>query len=80
MKVSTRVRLSAEMVLGAISGILFVVTLFSRDWIEVLFKIDPDNGQGWVEWLVVGVLLVATLLFSFLATFEWRRAKTAALA
>jgi len=32
---------------------LGLLTLVSSDWIEVVFGVDLDHGQGWLEWLVV---------------------------
>lgn len=61
-------------ILGTLSGILFVVTLFSRDWIENIFHVDPDQGQGWVEWLIVVALALVAVGLGALARSEWRRA------
>jgi hypothetical protein len=62
---------------GIVTGILFVVTLLWRDWVEIIFKIDPDRGSGLLEWLIVGVLLVVTIVLFVLASYEWRRARAA---
>ena len=67
-----------ETILGVITGIMFVVTLLNRTWIETGFNVDPDGGQGWVEWMIVGGLLLATLVLGVLARYEWRRASLAA--
>jgi hypothetical protein len=56
-----------------------VVTLFSRDWIENLFHVDPDHGQGWVEWLIVIALALVTIGLGTLAHTEWRRASARAV-
>ena len=63
--------------IAVITAILFVITLVWRDWIEVIFNIDPDSGSGSLEWLVVGALLVVTLALITLAGYEWRRARVA---
>jgi tetrahydromethanopterin S-methyltransferase subunit E len=63
----------AESILGTLTGILFIVTLFSRDWIETIFHIDPDQGQGWVEWLIVVALALVTVGLGALARAEWSR-------
>lgn len=78
MKISLRSRFYPETLLGIVSGVLFVVTLLNRAWIETLFHVDPDGGQGWVEWLIVGVLLAVTLVMAALARYEWRRAQAGA--
>jgi hypothetical protein len=65
--------LLAEIGLATATGLLTIVTLISREWIEIVFGVDPDQGSGAVEWLVVVVLAVATLIFGLLARNEWRR-------
>jgi tetrahydromethanopterin S-methyltransferase subunit E len=74
MQKSLRARFWVESVLATITGVLFVVTLFVRNWIEVVFGVDPDRQNGALEWAIVGTLLVVTLLFSALARAEWKRA------
>ncbi len=64
--------------IATITGILFVITLAWRNWIELVFSVDPDKSNGSLEWLIVGALLVVTLALLTLAGFEWRRAQTAA--
>lgn len=57
------IRTIAEATLSAITGVLAVVTMFWRNWIEAIFGLDLDNGTGWVEWLLIATLasLSATL-------------------
>ncbi len=55
---------------------LFVLTLIAREWIELLFGVDPDSGDGSLEAAIVAVLLVATVAFAWLARVEWRRASS----
>jgi hypothetical protein len=59
------------------TGILFVITLVRRDWIEVVFGIDPDNSSGTLEWLIIAALLVVTITLFTLASYEWRRTRVA---
>jgi tetrahydromethanopterin S-methyltransferase subunit E len=73
MKNSLRLRFWLEAGMGTVTGVLFVVTLFWRDWIEIIFNVDPDQGNGLLEWSIVGALLVVTILLFFLARYEWRR-------
>lgn len=46
--------------MAALGVVLLVVTLFSREWIELLTGFDPDGGNGAVELaLSIGLLAVA---------------------
>ena len=77
MPTGLRFRFWLECVLGSIAVILAVVTLFWHDWIEAVFGVDPDKGNGSAEWLVVvGFLVLATLLAAG-ARAEWHRARLA---
>jgi hypothetical protein len=72
--------LLAEIGLATATGILTIVTLISRQWIEIVFGIDPDHGSGALEWLIVVALAAATLIFGLLARNEWRRPQSPVLA
>jgi hypothetical protein len=63
-----------EALLAVITGITAILTLLWKDWIEIVFHVDPDGGNGSVEKLVVLVSLGATVTLSVLARREWRRA------
>ena len=68
-----RRRFWVEVALAVASGIFFVLTLFWKDWIEIVFGVDPDQHSGSLEWLIVGLLLAATLATTGLARREWQR-------
>ena len=78
MRDGLRRRFWPELSLGLVTALLTVVTLVRRDWIEALFRIDPDQGSGSLEWLLIAGLAVVTVALFSLATYEWRRASTAA--
>ncbi len=78
MRTTVRARFFPEAILAALCASLFVYSLFTRDWIELVFKIDPDQGTGYLEWLVVAGLLALTFTWGYVARREWRR--TVALA
>jgi hypothetical protein len=69
-----RRRFWPEAGLGALSALALVVTLLWHDWIEIVFRADPDGGDGTLEWLLVALLAAATMVSLALARFEWRRA------
>jgi undecaprenyl pyrophosphate phosphatase UppP len=70
-----RVRFWVESVFASVTGVLAVVTVFWHDWIEAVFGVDPDHGNGSAEWLVVLTLAVVTVALAVLARHEWRRAR-----
>jgi DMSO/TMAO reductase YedYZ heme-binding membrane subunit len=61
-----------ESVLGSITGVVAIITLFWHDWIETIFGVDPDRGNGSAEWLVILILLAVTLILAIGARLEWR--------
>ena len=69
-----RVRL--ELGLAIASAALAVVTLISREWIELVFGVDPDNGSGSLEWLIVALLLALSIAMYTIARWERRAAVT----
>ena len=68
-----RLRVGFEVVLALITGSLAIVTTFWGEWIEWLFDVDPDHGDGSAEWLIVGALALTSLVLALLARLEWRR-------
>ena len=72
-----RGRFWLETILAIATGILFILTLVKNDWIEIVFRIDPDSNNGTFEWFIVGVLLILTITLFTLASYEWRRARAA---
>lgn len=73
-----RTRFWLETALAVLTAGLFLLTLVTRNWIEVVFGIDPDESSGSLEWLIVGGLLVLVVMFSSLARAEWRKSRTPA--
>lgn len=68
-----RARFWVMAVAGTAAAVLLVVTLISREWIEEVFGVDPDGGDGSLEWLVVLGLAAVTVVLGLGATVEWRR-------
>ena len=78
MKQQLRPLFWIEALLGLGNAALLVMTVVWKDWIEVVFNVDPDAGSGAVEWAVVALTLLLTLAFLTLARGEWRRASALA--
>ncbi len=72
-----RHRFWLESVLALTTGAATIITLSWHDWIEIIFGVDPDEGNGSAEWLVVVILLIVTSVLVLGARLEWRRARLA---
>lgn len=57
--------------LACATGLLAVVTAFRHGWLET-FGLDPDHGDGAVEWLAVAILGLVCLVSTIAARLEWR--------
>ncbi len=77
MRKALRGRFWLETGMAIVTTILFVITLAWHDWIEIIFNVDPDQGSGLLEWLIVGALFVVTIALFTLARYEWRKARAA---
>jgi len=77
MPSSLRYRFWLESAFATVSGVLAAVTTFWYDWIEAVFGVDPDKGNGSVEWLVILILLAITVALVAGAHLEWCRAQLA---
>ncbi len=80
MHAPVRGRFWLEALLASLCGLLAVLTLFWRDWIEALTGFDPDHHNGAFEWAIVAALAVAAIVAGLVARAEWRRPRTAASA
>lgn len=72
---SVRVRFWVELVCGLLGVVLFVATLVTREWIELIFGVDPDDGSGALEFAIALGLLAVSIVSGLLAAREWRRAQ-----
>jgi len=66
-------RLWAETVVAAISGSLCLITALWPDWIEAVSGWDPDQHNGAVEWAIVAMLLLLTIVMLAMADRSRRR-------
>jgi len=70
--ISPRMRYRLEVIGAAVTGLAAAITAIVPDWIEEVFHVDPDSGNGSLEWLIVAALALATVTLSALAWRERR--------
>ena len=63
------IRWRLELALASFFLILAVLTAATPNWIEVIFHVDPDAGNGSLEW----ALVVGFGVFAAIATMMGRR-------
>jgi hypothetical protein len=76
MTSNVRRRFWVEAALTAVTGVLFLLTLVWRDWLEAVFGWDPDHHDGSAEWFLVAGLFVVTAVLYAVTRVEWRRSGT----
>jgi hypothetical protein len=65
-------------ILGVIAcAALGALTLLARDWIELVFRIDPDAGSGATEIVMVVTLFAVSLFLAIAARRQWRLRRVA---
>jgi hypothetical protein len=77
MKDRLRTRFWVEAGFATLSLIFAVLTLFWTEWIEFVFRVDPDGGSGTLEWAFTFGLLLVAIIIGVVARFEWRRTANA---
>jgi hypothetical protein len=65
--------------LAVLNAAFSALTLAWRDWIEILFGVDPDHHSGSLEWAVVTVSLTVAVALAAAAGVGWRRVRARAL-
>lgn len=67
-----RRRLRLEIIGAICTALLALLTKFVPDWIEVIFRVDPDHGNGSLETLLVIIFGLVTLVLLYRARMSWR--------
>jgi hypothetical protein len=62
-----------EVALAVLTGVLGVLSLFWRDWIEALTGWSPDRHSGSVEFGLIAVLLITSVSCAVVARRTYRR-------
>ena len=71
-----RKRLRLEVGLAILSVLLFVATALWPEWIEIVFSVDRDYGNGSFEWLIMELTATSAVVAIFLARADWRRLRS----
>jgi len=61
--------------LAAICLVALVITAVWPDWIEEFTGLEPDNGDGTLEWLFLAALAVLFFVFALRARKAFRSAR-----
>ncbi len=77
MKRMLRRRFWVETSLATLSAIVAFLTALWHDWIEIVFRVDPDHHSGALEWAVVAACIAATITCIALARREWQKSPVA---
>jgi hypothetical protein len=67
-----RRRFWVEAIVGLVTAFLAILTTFWHDWIESVFRVDPDHGNGGLEWAIVVALAICSVVLLAMAFFEWQ--------
>jgi hypothetical protein len=73
--VSLRRRFWLELTLAFAGAATLLLTLVWHDWFEIVFHVNPDGGDGLLEWLVVGLTGAFGFSCSALARRDWCRSQ-----
>ena len=66
---------AAEAAAASLAGLLAILSVFWRDWIEILFQWDPDHHNGGAELVIIVGLASLSLLLGSSAgwqTIRWQ--------
>jgi hypothetical protein len=77
MKDRLRTRFWVEAGFATLSLIFAVLTLVWKDWIEIVFRVDPDQHSGSLEWLIAFGALAIAVIIAAAARSEWRHTAAA---
>ena len=69
------VKARVEMLLATMFTALLLITVIWPTWIESISGLDPDGGNGGLEWLVVVVFAVLAAGTALLSRHDYRVAK-----
>lgn len=67
-------RWHVEIGLSGLFLLLTALTAVAPDWIELVFRVEPDAGSGSLEWALVAVFGLASVLTALLGRRSYKAA------
>lgn len=77
MRDQLRPRFWVETAMSMGSIVFAMLTLLWKDWIEIVFRVDPDGHSGSLEMTIVLAAIAVTVITAIMARAEWRRRRAA---
>jgi len=74
MRRNLPVRFWIEAITASLGGALLVLTLVSAEWFEALTGLQPDGGNGSLEWALPVALLAISAASAFFARRTYQHA------
>jgi len=68
----------AELAATCVSSVLAIVTIAWPNWIELVFRTNPDHGSGALELLITAVLIAAAVTSALAVRAQIRHGHAAA--
>jgi hypothetical protein len=79
MERSLRIRVRIETILAIVGAALSVLTLLWPEWIEEIFGVEPDGGNGSLEWIIALGFLAVGVGLGLLARHDQRKLRNLAI-
>lgn len=73
MRRRLRGRFWIETGMSVASLVFLVLTVAWKDWIEIVFRADPDQHTGSLEWAIVAGAAILAITFAGFARADCRR-------
>jgi len=67
----------AELAATFVSSLMAIVTIAWPEWIELVFRTDPDHGSGALEVLITGLLIAIAVASALSVRAQIRRGRAA---
>jgi hypothetical protein len=70
-----KLRFGLESALAAIALVLATLTAVWPAWLELITGLDPDRGNGSLEWIIAAAFALVAIIAAALARHDWIKLK-----